>query len=151
MRLSSKALPIALATLLGPIGAKAATSSACPAHLVTVVEKMFPAAKLGACTHEKEHGREEVDVHLTTAQGHKVEVDLALDGTLIKTEVAVELTAVPAAVMTGLTAKFPKAKATRAEKQTHADGKVFYEVEFADGKARREGTFTEAGVLVDVE
>ena len=50
-----------------------------------------------------------------------------------------------------IAAKYPKAKADSAEKQTPAGGKISYEIAFADGATRKEATFTEDGKFVEEE
>jgi len=49
-------------------------------------------------------------------------------------------------------AKYPKTKASKAEKQTKADGTVTYEIAFKDAKGKKhEATFKEDGTFVEEE
>lgn len=65
-------------------------------------------------------------------------------------EEAIKLEAVPAAVMKAFTARYPKAKATKAEKITKGKT-VMYELAWQDGGKTREATFDSAGAFVEEE
>ena len=81
----------------------------------------------------------------------KLELDLSPAGALLKSEEKIALEALPAAVGKALIAKYPGAKATRAEKIALAGGKVSYEVAFDAGKDRKEATFAADGTFVEEE
>ncbi|HWX25114.1 MAG TPA: hypothetical protein VN083_08745, partial [Vicinamibacteria bacterium] len=66
---------------------------------------------------------------------------------VIQTEEDVSLTLVPAAVIKAFGAKYPNTKAKSAVKQTHADGTISYEIEYAGGSA----TFSKEGVFSSQE
>ena len=123
----------------------------CPTTVTDAVAKKFPKATVQACKAEHEDGHDQFEVVLTKADGGKVEVDVSPAGAILQTEEVVPLDQVPAAVTKAFTAKYPKAKPTRAEKQTPATGKPSYELAFlADGK-KKEATFGEDGRFVEEE
>ncbi|HET9987094.1 MAG TPA: hypothetical protein VFQ65_01210 [Kofleriaceae bacterium] len=129
----------------------AAAPPPCPAAVTTAIDKRFPKSTLQACKAEREDGHDQFEVKLTKADGSKVEVDVSPAGAILQTEEVIALDQVPAAVTKAFAAKYPKAKPTRAEKQTPATGKPSYELAFAvDGK-RKEATFAEDGTFVEEE
>ena len=139
-------LPLVLASALA-----AAAPPPCPAAVTDAVAKKFPKATVQACKAERDEGRDQFEVKLTKADGGKVEVDVSPAGAILQTEEVVPLDQVPAAVTKAFAAKYPKAKPTRAEKQTPATGKPSYELAFlADGK-KKEATFGEDGRFVEEE
>ena len=129
----------------------AAAPAPCPAAVTSAVDKKFPKSTVQVCKAEREDGHDQYEVKLTKADGSKVEVDVSPAGAILQTEEVVALDQVPAAVTKAFAAKYPKAKPTRAEKQTPATGKPSYELAFAvDGK-RKEATFAEDGTFVEEE
>lgn len=129
----------------------AAAAPPCPSAVTDAIAKKFAKSTVQTCKAEREAGHDQFEVVLTKADGGKVEVDVSPAGAILQTEEVVALDQVPAAVMKAFAAKYPKAKATRAEKQTPAAGKPSYELAFqADGK-RKEATFGEDGAFVEEE
>jgi len=129
----------------------AAAPPPCPAAVTTAIEKAFPKSTVQVCKAEREDGHDQFEVKLTKADGAKLEADVSPAGAILQTEEVVALDRVPAAVKKAFAAKYPKATATRAEKQTPATGKPSYELAFqADGK-RKEATFAEDGAFVEEE
>jgi hypothetical protein len=125
--------------------------SDCPGAVTAAVAKLYAGATIDKCKPEVEHGRAQVEVKLTQRDGGKLEIDFTKDGQVIQVEEKVALDAVPAAVMKAFAAKYPGVKAERGEKQTHADGKVFYEIAFQGPKGRKEVTFAEDGTFAEEE
>jgi Putative beta-lactamase-inhibitor-like, PepSY-like len=122
----------------------------CPKPVLDAIAKAFPKASLNRCTAEKEHGRDQFEARLVRGDGAKLEVDLAPDGTILQIEEAIALDKLPAAVTKAFAARYPKGKATGAEKQT-AGKVVTYEIKFDLGAARKEATFDESGKFVEEE
>ncbi len=135
---------------LGAPSALAAPAS-CPAAVGAALAKHFPKSTIHSCKREHEDGRDQIEAKLTMQDGHKAEVDVALDGTILQVEELVALNQVPVVVMKAFAAKYPKAKASRAEKQTPAKGPASYEIAFEVAGARKEATFTETGTFVEEE
>src|SRR5262245_64608221 len=130
----------------------ALAGGACPDPVKAAVDKAYPGAKIASCKQEHEDGREQIEVKLTRKDGGKMELDVALDGKILQTEEQVGLDTVPAAVMKAFAAKYPKAKATRAEKETHENGGVFFELGFQGEKGKpKEATFAADGKFVEEE
>ncbi|MEO8843134.1 MAG: hypothetical protein ABI591_19545 [Kofleriaceae bacterium] len=123
----------------------------CPTVVKTALDKAFPGAKLAACKAEREHGHDQFEAKLTKADGNAVEVDIGTDGKILQVEEKIALDKVPAAVMKAFGAKYPKAKANAAEKQTPATGAATYELAFMLDKSRKEATFSEDGKFVEEE
>jgi hypothetical protein len=133
------------------IGLVGSASADCPAPVKQAIDKAFPKASVSKCAPEKEHGRDQFEVVLVRASGGRVEVDVAPDGKILLIEEPIALDQVPAAVMKAFGARYPKAKATSAEKQTPTGAAPTYELAFViDGK-RREATFTTTGTFVEEE
>ena len=123
---------------------------ACPAAVTRAVATAFPRATIGACKAERERGKELFEVKVTRADGSKVEIDVAPDGAILQIEEGIAVDALPAAVKKAFAAKYPKATADRAEKQTA--GKVIrYEIAFQLDNARKEATFAADGGFIEEE
>jgi hypothetical protein len=132
-------------------GLVGAAHADCPTPVKQAIDKAFPKASISKCAPENEHGRDQFEVVLVRAGGGRVEVDVAPDGRILLIEEPIALDQVPAAVMKAFAARYPKAKATSAEKQSPTGAAPNYELAFAiDGK-RREATFTTAGAFVEEE
>lgn len=131
--------------------AKKPAPADCPAAVKTALDKAFPGAKLGKCKAEHEHGHDQFEVKLTKADGNAVEVDIATDGKILQVEEKLALDKVPGAVMKAFAAKYPKAKAEAAEKQTPSTGPATYELAFTLDKAKKEATFAEDGKFIAEE
>jgi hypothetical protein len=85
------------------------------------------------------------------AKDNKTEASFKDDGSFVEDEAVVPVSTLPAAVTKAFAAKYPKAKATRVEKQTHADKTVTFEVAFETDKGRVEATFKDDGSFVEEE
>ncbi|CAN5616080.1 hypothetical protein BH11MYX1_BH11MYX1_47120 [soil metagenome] len=131
--------------------AKKTAITECPTVVKTALDKAFPGAKIGSCKAEREKGHDQFEAKLTKADGHRVEADVDVDGKILQVEQNVALDQVPAAVMKAFGAKYPKAKASGAEKQTPSTGPATYEVAFRSDKGRQEATFTADGTFVEEE
>lgn len=124
--------------------------SGCPAPVTTSLRKAFPGAALSTCKPEHERGKDLFEVKLTKAGGQKIEVDVAPDGAILQVEEKIAVDALPEAVRKAFAAKYPRAKATGAEKQT-AGKDVRYEIAFQADKARKEATFSADGSFLEEE
>ena len=83
------------------------------------IAKTFPKSKVESCKAEKEHGHDQFEVRVTRADATKAEVDIAPDGTILQgIEEKIAVAYLSDAVKKAFAAKYPKAKAERAEKQT---------------------------------
>ncbi|NNN04558.1 MAG: hypothetical protein HKL90_01520 [Elusimicrobia bacterium] len=146
--MSDRTSVVAAVLLAAASGAYA--KAPCPLPVIDAVGKAHPGARIASCTAEKEHGKEQYEVKLKFRKT-RLELDVAPDGAILQTEETLTLASVSAQVLSAFSARYPKAKATRAEKQTKADGKVTYELTFGRGRKRREATFDEAGKFVEEE
>ncbi len=135
------------AVTLLPLAAPA-SASPCPVNVTDAVLHAHAGAVVDACKQGTEDGKLLYEVKITLKGGKRAEVDVDPGGTILLTEESVGLAAVPPAVMTAFAAKFPGAKATKAEKQTASDGSVTYELAFGADAAEKEATFTADGAPV---
>ena len=145
---SSRVTALAVAVLSS---APAFAKDACPQAVADAVAKAQPAGKITSCKAETEDGKAQYEVKVASSDGRKLEIDVSPQGGILQTEEPVALDAVPQAVRDAFAAKFPGKSATRAEKQTSADGTVTYELAFASGTKRREVTFAADGKYVEEE
>lgn len=125
--------------------------SSCPAPVKEAVAKAYPASRVSACKQEKVGGKVQYEVRLKTSEGRKLEVDVAPEGAILLTEEKIAVSALPSAVSAAFAARYPKIKATAAEKQTKADGKSSYELAFKANGKKKEATFDESGNFVSEE
>ncbi|MDE2142865.1 MAG: hypothetical protein KGJ84_10675 [Elusimicrobia bacterium] len=146
--MSNHASIIAAVLLAAASGAFAKTS--CPAGVTGAVIKAHPGARIVSCKAEKEKGKSQYEIKIKSGKT-LMELDVAPDGAILQTEQKVAMASVPVQVMSAFSARYPKAKATRAEKQTLADGKVTYELAFRRGRKRQEATFDEVGKFIEEE
>jgi hypothetical protein len=146
----SLAIPAFAAAML-TAGQPRAGTLGCPAAVQGAIDKAFPKASISTCKAEHEHGRDQIEVKLTKADGSKAEVDVTPDGKIIQIEEKVPVDKVPAAVMKAFSQKYPKAKVDGAEKQTPSEGAPTYELAFATDKGRVEATFKEDGTFIEEE
>lgn len=122
-------------------------SAACPTAVTTAIETKFPKSSIKTC--KPEH--DQFEVKLMKADGSPIEADVTAAGEIVQLEEVVALDTVPEAVSAAFRTRYPKAKATRAERQTPAKGKISYELAWTDNGKKREATFDEHGVFVDEE
>jgi len=124
----------------------------CPAAVKNAANKAYAGSKISSCKQERADGKAQYEVKLKIADGKKLILDVAPEGAILLTEEDVTVTSVPSAVGAAFAARYPKAKASAAEKQTTPDGRVTYELAYkAAGKRersdlRREGEFRQRGV-----
>jgi hypothetical protein len=112
----------------------------CPKPVTGAIAKAYPKASVKSCKAEGANFEARL-VH------PDLELDLAPDGTILATEEKVAVAALPEAVKKAFAARYPKAKAERAEKETTAGGKVSYEIAFG----KTEATFAADGTFVEEE
>jgi hypothetical protein len=125
-------------------------TAACTTDVKTAVAKAFPDSTIDKCKAENDHGKDLIEVKLTRKDGSKVEVDVGTDGKILQTEEKIAMDKVPATVMKAFSAKYPKAKATGAEKQS-AEKATSYEIAFTVDGAKKEATFAEDGKFIEEE
>jgi hypothetical protein len=146
--MTRKTLPLLL--LLASVTAHAEPPRGCPPTVTTAVAKAFPGAAISACKPAHEHGKDQFEVKLSRSGGDPIELDVAPDGTILQIEEKIAVDALPAAVKKAFAAKYPKATATRAEKQT-AGKDVRYEIAFRTDGGTKEATFSADGSFAGEE
>jgi acyl-CoA synthetase (NDP forming) len=112
----------------------------CPKPVTEAIAKAYPKASVKACKAEGAN----FEARLANPD---VELDLAADGKILATEEKIAVDTLPDAVKKAFAAKYPKAKAERAEKETTADKKVSYEIKFG----KTEATFAADGTFIEEE
>jgi hypothetical protein len=122
----------------------------CPAPVREGVAKAHPEATIRICKREMEDGRVQWMVRIDE-KSRKLELDVSPGGAILQTEEKIPLSDVPSAVTKAFSAKYPKLRVIRAEKQTRADGSASFELAFKEGDKRREATFTTKGRFVEEE
>lgn len=134
------------------VGAAPALADApvCPAAVSAGIRKAFPQASIASCKAERDHDKDFFEVKLTRAGGDRIEVDVAPDGAILQIEETVAVDALPDPVKKAFAAKYPRARATAASKQT-AGKDVRYEIAFQTDKGRKEATFAADGKFVEEE
>jgi hypothetical protein len=153
--MSSRTLYALTFALLGAaavaVGAKTAAAP-CPSAVKDAAMKAYPASKVTACKQENEKGKVQYEVKLTTTEKKKLELDISPEGSVLLTEEPAAMSTVPAAVTAAFAAKYPKMKAASADKQTHPDGTVTYELGWKDAKGKHHAaTFKDEGTFVEEE
>lgn len=128
------------------VATPAVAAPSCPTAVTDAIAKAFPKSKVDRCKAEKEHGHDQFEVRVTKSDAKKAEVDVAPDGKILQVEEKVAPAELPAAVKKAFAAKYPKAKAERAERQT-AGSDVSYEIAFG----AKEATFKADGTFVEEE
>jgi hypothetical protein len=111
--------------------AKAPAKLSWPAPVEAAFKKAYPNATVKSVSKETEDGKVQYEVESMDGTQARDLVYLA-DGTLVNYEELIPASAVPAAVMTAVKAKYPKATVTRAEKLFQG-GKMNYELALKGG------------------
>jgi hypothetical protein len=119
---------------------------ACPAAVTQSVTSAFPGSAIQSCKPEGNQFEVKVD-----KAGEKVETDVTADGTIVQTETVVDLAQVPEKVLSAFAAKYPGARATKAEKQVRTGKGARYELAFRDGAKTKEATFADDGTFIEEE
>jgi hypothetical protein len=126
-----------------------APTAGCPVAVITSASRAFPGAKLIACKAAKDAWSDRFEVKLARKVGGAIEVDFASNGNVLQIQETTAITKLPDAVAKAFKAKYPRAKANHAEKQTITDKGVFFEIAFkVDGKTKK-ATFAAAGAFVE--
>ncbi|MCE9571839.1 MAG: hypothetical protein K8W52_01655 [Deltaproteobacteria bacterium] len=139
-----------LATALAAPRAFAKAPAKCPAAVTAAIKKAFPRGAIRSCKAEHDDGADQFAVVVKTGTT-RVEVDVAPDGAIKQIEQRVAVDQVPAAVLKAFAAKYPKAEASRAQRQQHADKSVCFELGFTTEHGKHEATFSEAGAFLEEE
>jgi hypothetical protein len=126
-------------------------AAACPDAIRAAVAKAFPEGAITSCKAEREDGVDQFEAKVSQKDKTRVEIDVATDGTITQVEEKIAVDQVPAPVMKAFAVKYPKAKATRAEKQTRTGHGVFFELAFKGDHGRKEATFSDTGAFVEEE
>jgi hypothetical protein len=140
---------IALVAVL--LVATSAAHADCPAAVTSAVTKAVADGTIRSCRAETEDGRAQFEVVVDSKARGKLEIDVLPDGTIDQIEEKIDVSALPDAVTKAFAAKYPGATPTRAEKQTHGDGKISFEVAFTAKTGKKEATFTADGTFVEEE
>jgi len=141
-----------LACVLLMTPALAVAKPACPPAVTDAAQKAYPSSKVTACKQETVKGKIQYEVKLTTKEAKQLELDLSPEGSILLTEETIAVDSIPQAVLTAFAAKYPKAKAAGADKQTSPDGTVTYELAWKDAKGKHhEATFKDDGTFVEEE
>jgi acyl-CoA synthetase (NDP forming) len=111
----------------------------CPKVIIDAIAKAYPKASVKTCHEEGKN----FEARLTSPD---IEVELTADGAIVEVEEKIAVDKLPDAVKKAFAARYPKAKAERAEKQT-AGKTVSYEIAFGTTEA----TFTADGTFVEEE
>ena len=125
--------------------AKAAPKLSWPPAVEAAFKKAYPNATVKAVSKETENGKVQYEVESMDGTQARDLVYLA-DGKLVLYEELIPQAEVPAAVMTALKAKYPKATVARAEK-LFQDGTMNYEL-VVKGAGHGEVILTPAGKWV---
>jgi hypothetical protein len=112
----------------------------CPKPVTDAIAKAYPKATVKRCAPEGAN----FEAKLANPE---LELDLAPDGKILATEEKIAVSALPDAVKKAFAARYPKAKAERAEKETTSDKKVSYEIAFGG----KEATFAADGTFIEEE
>jgi len=124
---------------------KAAAKVALPAPVEAAFKKSYPNATIKNVSKETENGKVEYEIESLDGTQPRDLVYRA-DGTLVSYEELIPESAVPAAVLTAIKTKYPKATISRSEK-LFQDGKMNYEFALK-GAAVKEATLTPEGKWV---
>jgi len=149
-RIATLASFLVATTVAAPLALAKQPSVKCPDAVSAAIKKAFPTGTIRSCKAEHEDGADQFEVKVKNGTT-KLEVDVAPDGTIKQIEQRIAVDSVPAAVMKAFAAKYPKAEATRAERQQHADKSVCFELGFKTEQRKHEATFTDAGAFVEEE
>jgi len=132
--------------ILALFATPALADTACPKAVTDGVAKAFPKSKIDRCHSEHEDGKDIFEAKITRADGTKAEVDVSPDGSILQLEEKIAVDKLPDTVKKAFAARYPKAKAERAEKQT-AGKTVTYEIAFGETEA----TFASDGRFIEEE
>ena len=124
---------------------KAAAKVALPAPVEAAFKKSYPDATIKNVSKETENGKVEYEIESMDGTQARDLVYRA-DGTLVSYEELIPESAVPAAVLTAIKTKYPKATISRSEK-LFQDGKMNYELALK-GAPVKEATLTPEGKWV---
>jgi hypothetical protein len=99
-----------------------------PKAVLKAVKEKFPRAEIKGAAREEEDGKTTYEVMLKV-KGRSVDVALKANGTILEIEKEIAVDDLPKAVRKTLSAKYPKAKISKAEAITKGeDGPIRYEV-----------------------
>ena len=120
------AVALALLVSLPASAQNSGPAAKLPASILAAFQQSYPKAVIKAADKETENGKTVWEIE-STDQGQSRSIVYALDGTALTIEETVAIDTLPAAVTAAVTAKYPKATITLAEK-TIEGGKTFYEL-----------------------
>jgi hypothetical protein len=115
-----------------PAVAKPAGKNALPAAVEAAFKKAYPNATIKNVSKEKVNGQDEYEIESVDA-GLARDLNYKADGTVVLYEEQIAEASVPAAVVTSIKTRYPKATFTRCEK-LFKDGTVTYEIALKGAK-----------------
>ncbi len=139
---TAAALPFLLLTSV-------ALAEPCPAAVTEAVKKAFPDGAITKCAAHLEKGQKQFEAKVTRGKA-RLEIDLSPTGDILLIEEPIALADLPSLVAKAFATRYPKAKATKAEKMTKGTEATF-EIAFQLGGRRKEATFSQAGDFVEEE
>ena len=122
-----------------------------PGKILTDMNRSYPGAEVEEYSKEYEDGSWSYEIEFMF-EGQEHEVKYSLDGTLIESERATTIEALPATVTRLLNSDYKSYSVEKIEEITQ-NGKIFYEVELikSDGKGGLELVFSPDGQLISSE
>jgi hypothetical protein len=120
----------------------------CPDAIKASVQRDYPDGKVSSCKERKTDGTFIYELKVKTADSRKLQVDVSPEGKLLQAQRKVDREEVPAAVRNAFQDKYPNCKIKSAQRQTHPDGAVSYQVDFWDNGKRHHAVFEENGAYL---
>lgn len=119
---------------------------ACPAAIKQAAAGAVSGSTVTRCHKKKRAGYE---AKIVASDGGKAEVELDADGHVLEVESEIPLAQVVEPVTTAFAKKFPKGKATKAERSVRPNQEDVYELAFTLAGARREASFLADGTFIE--
>ncbi len=126
-----------------------ASAETCPAAVTAAVKKAFPDGTITKCAAHVEKGQKHFEAKVSRGKA-TLEIDVSPKGEILLIEEPIAVADLPAAVTRALAARYPKVKATRAEKMTKG-AELSFEIAFQSEGRRKEATFKQDGTFVEEE
>lgn len=121
-----------------------------PAAVMKAVKAKFPGAQVREAEKEVEDGKTTYEIALTH-DGHKMDVSVKEDGTILEVEKELAVKDLPKAVAAAVKAKYPKGSVTKAEEITADDKKTYEVVVAVEGKKPFEIELDSKGKILEDE
>ncbi len=146
IRYSVLAIPIMLILLCS---SDVLSKSKCPPSVTHAALNAYPGATVISCIQEMNHGKIQHEIKVKTKEKRKVELDVNPEGSILLTEMDVEVDSIPNAAMESFRKKYPKKKVTGSIKQIDAAGVITYEIAFSKMGKKQEVVFDADGGFVE--